>query len=436
MKYNAAQDPCEQIPYGEVEDYQLTFTTPIPLPPVADFSGDPTSLYEGEVVQFTDLSSNYPTSWSWSFPGGTPSTSTVQDPLITYNTAGTYSVTLTATNGDGSGTHTETGYITVSVYVPQPPVANFEGTPTTVTVGNSVDFTDLSLNDPTSWVWTFAGGTPANSTEQNPTVTYDTEGSYAVSLIVTNNTGSDTLTVADYITADPAGPITYCESSSQSNDQEWIAKVEIDGFSNPSGASLYSDFTGQTIDLTPGSSSNVVLTPGYSGKSQREFWRIWIDFNGDGHFDDTGEEVFVANNKKDAVSGTMSIPSTATGQTRMRITMKNGSSPGSCETFNGGEVEDYTANFMIPEDESISQSYSSDLVIFPNPNNGNFKVILDSEIQPEARLKVYDMKGLLLNDIAVSQSVLELDLRKLSPGIYLVSVINGNEYSHSKLVKR
>ncbi|MCD4725052.1 MAG: PKD domain-containing protein [Bacteroidales bacterium] len=350
MKYNAVPDPCEQIPYGEVEDYKLTFTTP----------------------------------------------------------------------------------------VPQPPVADFEGTPTTVTVGNSVDFTDLSLNNPTSWNWTFAGGMPETSTEQNPTVTYNTEGTYAVSLIATNDEGSDTKTVADYITVNPEGTTTYCESSSQSNAQEWIAKVDIDGFSNPSGASLYSDFTGLTVDLTPGSSSNVVLTPGYSGNSQREFWRIWIDFNSDGDFEDEGEEVFVANNKKNEVSGTMSIPSSATGQTRMRISMKNGSSPGPCETFPGGEVEDYTANFISLKHEGISRTYNKDrdLVIFPNPNNGSFQVKIEKEIHPEAQLKVYDMKGVLLYDMPVRQSLLELDLSELGVGIYQISVINGNEYYYSKLLKQ
>jgi PKD repeat protein len=305
-----------------------------------------------------------------------------------------------------------------------------------VTEGNSVEFTDLSLNDPTSWNWTFAGGTPASSTEQHPTVTYHAEGTYAVSLTATNDEGSDTKTVADYITVNPAGTTTYCESSSQSNELEWIAQVDIDGFSNPSGAGLYSDFIGLTVDLTPGSSSNVVLTPGYSDKSQREFYRIWIDFNNDNDFEDTGEEVFVANNKKDAVSGTMSIPSSATGQTRMRISMKNGGSPGPCEVFYRGEVEDYTVDFMGSNKESISPIYDKDLVIFPNPNTGSFQVAIDKEIQPEARLKVYDMKGALLHDVPMSQSFLELDLSELGVGIYLVTVINGHAYYHSKLVKQ
>ncbi|MCK4819173.1 T9SS type A sorting domain-containing protein, partial [bacterium] len=159
-------------------------------------------------------------------------------------------------------------------------------------------------------------------------------------------------------------------------------------------------------------------------------------FNNDGDFDDADEQVFVANNKKGSVTGTMSIPATATGQTRMRITMKNGSSPGPCETFPGGEVEDYTVDFMGFKSESVSRTYNKDLVIFPNPNNGKFQVILNKDIHPEARLKVYDMKGMLLHDMPVSQSFLELDLSELSVGIYQISVINGNEYYYSKLIKK
>jgi PKD repeat protein len=81
--------------------------------PVADFVGTPTTVVVGNTVSFTDLSTNSPASWSWSFAGGTPATSTTQNPVITYNTVGTYTVSLTATNTNGSNTATKTNYITV-----------------------------------------------------------------------------------------------------------------------------------------------------------------------------------------------------------------------------------------------------------------------------------------------------------------------------------
>ena len=82
--------------------------------PVADFTANPTTVSTGGSVAFTDISINTPTSWSWTFTGGVPATSTAQNPTVTYATAGTYAVTLTATNSCGASTAvTKTAYITV-----------------------------------------------------------------------------------------------------------------------------------------------------------------------------------------------------------------------------------------------------------------------------------------------------------------------------------
>ena len=74
----------------------ITVTTPPPPPPTADFVGTPTSGDVPLLVNFTDLSTDGPTSWSWNFGDG--GSSTAQNPSYTYTTAGTYTVTLTATN--------------------------------------------------------------------------------------------------------------------------------------------------------------------------------------------------------------------------------------------------------------------------------------------------------------------------------------------------
>src|SRR4030095_411091 len=62
-------------------------------------------------------------------------------------------------------------------------------------------FTDSSTNNPQSWQWLFPGGTPSSSTDQNPSqICYQVPGVYDVTLITTNASGSDTLTLIDYIT--------------------------------------------------------------------------------------------------------------------------------------------------------------------------------------------------------------------------------------------
>ena len=81
------------------------------------------------------------------------------------------------------------------------PAADFMTAETTIPTGCSPDFTDLSSGVPTEWLWTFDGASPASSTERNPTgILYDTEGTFTVTLTVTNEAGTDTETKTSYIT--------------------------------------------------------------------------------------------------------------------------------------------------------------------------------------------------------------------------------------------
>ncbi len=90
---------------------------PVILPPVVNFYANTTSIYPGTPINFTDSSLNYPSTWIWSFPGGTPSVSVIKNPAgIVYNTPGVYSVTLTAANNIGSDVLTKTDYITVNPF--------------------------------------------------------------------------------------------------------------------------------------------------------------------------------------------------------------------------------------------------------------------------------------------------------------------------------
>ncbi len=97
------------------------------MAPIANFTADKQFVCPGMTVNFTDLSTFGPTSWAWTFQGGTPATSTLQNPSIVYNTPGTYSVQLIATNGNGSSTMTQTLYITVSGPNVLPLVEGFSG---------------------------------------------------------------------------------------------------------------------------------------------------------------------------------------------------------------------------------------------------------------------------------------------------------------------
>ena len=103
---------------GQGDGYSMDKTAPIcpTLPPVADFTASSTSICVGQSVTFTDTSTNVPGAWTWTLPGGTPNSSTNQNPTVIYNTAGTYTVTLQAANFNGTDTKSVTSMIIVTAY--------------------------------------------------------------------------------------------------------------------------------------------------------------------------------------------------------------------------------------------------------------------------------------------------------------------------------
>jgi len=98
----------------------------------------------------------------------------------------------------GEHVSTNTGVIFKKVGI-SPLQADFEADEDTICVGSTVDFTDLSSGIVTSWEWTFEGGNPSSSTDQDPSVTYNSTGSFDVELTITDAYGDDTKIKVDYI---------------------------------------------------------------------------------------------------------------------------------------------------------------------------------------------------------------------------------------------
>jgi PKD repeat protein len=128
------------------------------LPPTAQFSANDQSICVGTSVQYTDGSTNNPQSWNWSFAGGTPATSTLQNPLVTYTTAGTYNAQLIATNSNGSDTILFTNYVTVNANPAPPVIVDNAGTLQSSYIGGGNQ-------------WYNGGGAIAGATSDNYTPT-------------------------------------------------------------------------------------------------------------------------------------------------------------------------------------------------------------------------------------------------------------------------
>ena len=184
---------------GGVDYFRITDTNiVVTIPPVADFSATNTTGCAPRSVSFTDLSSNNPTAWAWSFPGGTPATSTQQNPTVTYSAPGTYAVTLTATNPYGNNTVTKQAFVVVN-----PPEADFNADAVSGCPGLRVSFTDITTCSPGSRQWLFPGGSPATSTQANPQVIYNNFGDYDVTLI----SGGDTIVKTNFISITTGGAV-------------------------------------------------------------------------------------------------------------------------------------------------------------------------------------------------------------------------------------
>jgi PKD repeat protein len=325
-----------------------------------DFSGTPLQIYVGENVDFTDASIGTISSRSWIFEGGIPGTSSDINPSnISYSSSGIYDVSLEIQSNGCTITETKENYI--EVFEPIAVVTDFTADITTVGVGNTVSFTDLSQNIPTDWSWTFEGGTPATSDEQNPVVTYNTPGIYNVSLTASNAFGGTTETKEEYISV----IVDFCDAGGTDTDYMYVSNFTLNTINNSSGAAQYTDNTDISTELILGDTYSFSVGAGASYSYNQCL--IWVDWNGDGDFIDTGEDVYVSSiGSATTYNGSITIPETAIlGLVRIRIRMhynRTGYGPNTtpCGFSNYGEVEDYSLLLVTPE-VSPTADFSSDV---------------------------------------------------------------------------
>lgn len=209
------------------------------------------------VVNFTDGSGGNPTSWLWDFGNG--ATSTLRNPSTTYFNPGTYTVTLTVTNAQGSNTMTRTNLITVY----GKPAVNFIVDDSIGCFPHRAQFSDLSTASAnttnTTWLWDFGDGT--QSTDRNPMHVYNNMGNFTVTLKVTNDKGcSGVFTKSTYIRL-PAGIV-----SSFTNAQPTVCRVPLNiSFTNsstgPGTLSSFWDF-GDGTTSTAANPTHTYTTPG------------------------------------------------------------------------------------------------------------------------------------------------------------------------------
>jgi protein-arginine deiminase len=166
------------------------FSTAV-LPPVTDFTANPTTTDTATQVQFTDQSAYNPTSWSWDFDNDTVIDSTVENPVYTYTTPGTYTVTLATANANGADSKTRIDYSTV----------------TTVTVGAA----DIDADTNRDGAVTAADDTNEDTWNATQGAVYyynldDDDNNNTVDASDTTSSGSDTIDLASVFVRQYANP--------------------------------------------------------------------------------------------------------------------------------------------------------------------------------------------------------------------------------------
>lgn len=204
----------------------------------------------------------------------------------------------------------------------------------------------------------------------------------ADSQITESNENNNLLVSASFSVTSSGGAVdNYCTSKSNAPWEMWVSEVKFNSLNNvstqyQSGQNFgYTNFTNLSTSLTKGQTYPLSIQAGLSwiGHLPNAFCRIWIDFNKNNTFEDT-EKVMEGTNANPFTTNIL-IPTTATtGSVRMRVSMKWGSYPTACETFDKGEVEDYTINIQ----DGTTNSCTNDVTppVFANcPQNINLTTL-------------------------------------------------------------
>ncbi|NRD22095.1 DUF5011 domain-containing protein [Winogradskyella litoriviva] len=268
------------------------------------------------------------------------------------NATGTYTITITH---KGSLTGGSQNYSLIVTGLSGTPIVCSATTPTglsidgfgssTATVswdavpGASYDFRYRETGTST-WTTSSVSSASTSLSGLSPETAYEVQ----VRSICADNSTSSYTSSASFTTTEVQ--LNYCTSTSSNVNDEYISRVQLGTIDNTSGAQFYSDFTNLSTALSQGQSYSITITPTWTGTVYAEGYSVWIDYNHDGDFSDSGEQVWSqAATQTTPVSGSFLIPSgTYIGNTRMRVSMSYNAVPTECQSFTYGEVEDYTVN--------------------------------------------------------------------------------------------
>lgn len=340
--------------------------------------------------------------------------------------------------------------------------ADFTANQTTVCIGSQVSFSDISYNEASNWNWTFTGGIPATSTSQNPTITYNTPGTYAVKLVASDGTVSDEENKTTYITVLPAAaslPFTedfesYATTAdmpfsvySSANNAKWeltntagytgSKSVKLNNFTQ-SGSNI-DELYSSPIDLSDVTAqTGVTMTFRFAyrkkSSSDSELLRVLIS-------DDCGEnfvtrKTIVGSSLSNDIETTNWTPTTSDWTT---VHMTNITSSYWVENFrymfrfegSGGNnifIDNINVYKGGPESLGLNdlEGMLSELAVYPNPSEGELNLSFNLNSVQNMQVNVLDLTGKKLQSNTIhaleGHNQVLISTAELASGMYLLQL--------------
>lgn len=255
-------------------------------------------------------------------------------------------------------------------------------------------------------------------TSLTPSTTY----SFSVKAKDAAGNASSSSNTVNVTTLAGGGTVTYCSASASNTADERIGNVKFGTINNTStGTAGYEDFTSVSTNVTRGTAYSLSITPVWTSTKYNEAYAVYIDYNGNGSFADSGELVWSkAGSTTSPVTGSVTIPSTATlGSTRMRVMMKYSTIPtSSCEAYTYGQVEDYTINITSSGRGELSNTNNliTDIKLYPNP----VKDIMYISNTTSEDYKIFDMGGKVVDSGKLQRG--SVNVSNLIKGAYMIQI--------------
>ncbi|TND04263.1 MAG: glycosyl hydrolase [Bacteroidetes bacterium] len=396
--------------------------------PVANLGTDKLIDCPGTAIQFTDYSPGQPTSWNWSFPGGSPATSTSQNQLVYYNNPGSYNVTLIVSNSNGTDTLTLTNYITIA----SSPYA----APTTVgdsicSPGGVVNMSATGTGLGTLRWWNAAGGGSMVST--GPT--------YSPNIAATT-----TYYVDEDFPAGSTGAVGPSDNSLGAGSQFTANDIRGLYFDviNPiilNSVIVYSGVAGdRTIEILD-PQGNVYIDTTVNIPAAPSGTQVTLDlpiYPGNNYFIKCRGLVDLYRNSSGAV-----YPYTSPS---VNITNSNAGTPGYYYFFYDWQYTDIVCNTSRTPVTAVVYPCSSGLDdlfdngnfnVYPNPNNGSFDLAFTTTLRDDYTITVYNTLGQVVYEEKANNFVgnysRKINLASNGNGIYMLKVSNGKKESVKKV---